>query len=1116
MAIKWKKNQLDVINEKEGEILVSASAGSGKTAVMIERLIRLIGEGVPVTNVLCLTFTKAAAKEIQDRLKQSLLQKALDSIGEERENFIRELDRLPFADITTIDGFCNGIVKKYFEQAGEDPAVSVASSDEAKSIAYRSAERVLSSYGERDDKVYMELVDFLGKKRSETGVRDLIIRINEFLSSISGRKEFVEALITEGKKEGVNSYLVCCELERAQKLVRELDSMALNALVYDLPFPEEILRYNSGVKKGIEKGYGAFVERVNEDIPENPNYAKKIYKCKPESKELITALKVKFNKFVAEYSEFSEMLVNQDARELSVYSDKIFELVEALRAEYERALRSVGLIDFAGIENKALECLKIPEVREEISSRYTHVLIDEYQDTNRLQDEILSLCAGGLSVFMVGDAKQSIYEFRHAEPAIFVEKKSKKDIKYHTLDQNFRSDTGIIDAVNKVFESVYNVSSAGEDYFEQRMVTERVGAEGGFFPVNCAVFFARSEKEQKEYSELYSVMDEGFFEEKESVSSEAIYIENKIKELVSRGLICDKEGVTRSVEYGDIAILARSRSGRVKAIIEHLKECNIPTSITEKCYLPYSAEILIHLLKTIDNPLREDSLVCVMLSPLFDFTENELAEYKLNMERGSGFYEGLLKQKELYPKLSDFLNKIEDYKFRSEYTDVASLLSYIISDTEFERKIAEGEGGRGELGELSEYLASLEGSGISTTLSDYLNFFEKYPYFETERTTGSSDAVKFMTMHASKGLEFPVVFLIDMGGQFNNQDIKQNVLLHKSYGLSIPTFDKDRRIWRENFFTEATKRKIKEDNIAQELRLLYVAMTRARNMLFMTGSVKATSEKGLLDKRDEKEASNMYDFIFVARNKDESLKNYINFDFILDFDLKTEEKEEELGKTLTAPVPSEKITAKCEELLRAEYAHLKATQTPAKFTVTGIMKEETDEAPAVTLISSSTAEEGTTYHTVMENLDFSLCTESEISEALDKMLLDEIITKEQRESINIPLIVKVMNLDIIREVAQKEKMKEQGFLLRAIHSDLVKDGVEDEVLLQGVIDLLALGDVPIIIDYKYSGASAEILRERYSEQIRLYKKAVKDILCVEEVRAYLISLKSAEVIEFKD
>ncbi len=1104
---KWKDSQLQVISEREGEILVSASAGSGKTTVMIERLIRLIEEGVKVSEVLCLTFTESASQEIKSRLKKALVERL--STAKNKDRYISELDKLPFADISTIDAFCKRIVARYFEIAGVDPTFSIASDDESKNVKYRIAEKTLSLWGEKDDTVYFEMLDFFGKKRSEESLLDIIIKIDEYLSSIANRESFVCDVIGQTEQTAFKTLLFESEMHDADLLLRKITNLSLTAQIYGLPYTQEVLEYVGRIESAKAEGYSEFFDEINKNIPQNPHYGRKPYSSVKESKEDITEIKELVWKFLDRFGGQSYFEIEKDLSEISIYAKKILDLVGLFRTEYEKAMERANMLDFSMIENRAHSCLKDGSVREETVSRYTHVLVDEYQDTNKLQDEIILMCSGGKSLFMVGDAKQSIYEFRHAEPALFLEKRQKEGVKAHTLSENFRTDENLISGINRVFLSIYKSDVAGEDYQGQEMIPEQKGISGGFAPLSLQVFFSQKNQSEGSFSSIYSVEEDTKIGEEQDEREETRYVCEKIKQVVNRGLIKDKTGVERKIEYGDIAVLYRSRSKSVTEMVELLKKEGIPVSVTEKSKLPYSAELLIHIFKVVDNTNREDSLVSIMLSPAFSFSENSLSKYKLKAKGEYRLWERLQSIRSEEKELDLFLTKIEDYKFRSTYMDVCSLADYVIKDLDFENKIASAIEEKSELNELENYLMNLRSSKITRNLADYLNYFEKYPEYNSNKASGNADGVKFMTVHASKGLEFPVVFLVGCGGEFNRSDTRESILLHKKYGIAMPTFAPVTRKYRTNFFYNGIKRKMILDSVAQELRLLYVAMTRARNMLFISGTSRCTSDKDFDKKKETSQANSFLDFLLIALNKDDELEKYMAYS--------TTVSQEQHGEFIEREETKDQTVASQEhkEILDFEYKHEKATKTSAKFTVTGILKSQ-DETPSVSLSSSESAEVGTIYHTVMQNIDFNVTSKEEVEQALSKMILDEIITEEERQSIDVQTVLRVVNLPIIKEICSKQLFKEQQFLLRAPACELKEGEIEDEVLLQGVIDLLALGDEPIIVDYKYSGASTETLRKRYQKQLDLYGYAVKKILGKEKVRKYLISLKKGEVVEFKE
>ena len=363
---KWKDSQLQVIKEREGEILVSASAGSGKTTVMIERLIRLIEEGASVSEVLCLTFTESASQEIKSRLKKALVDRLSISESKNRERYIAELDKLPFADISTIDAFCKRIVSRFFETAGVDPTFSVASEDESKNIKYRVAEKTLSLCGEKNDPVYFEMLDFFGKKRSEESLLNIIMKIDGYLSSISNRESFIQdVLIAQTEQTACKTMLFESEIKEGELLLRTITNLSLSAQIFGLPYTGEVLEYVGRITDAKAKGYQYFFDEINKDIPQNPHYGRKPYSSVKESKESITQIKELLARFISKFGGQSYFEIEKDLSEISVYAKKLFEIISLFRKEYEKAMDKANLLDFSMIEDKANLCLKDKSAREE-------------------------------------------------------------------------------------------------------------------------------------------------------------------------------------------------------------------------------------------------------------------------------------------------------------------------------------------------------------------------------------------------------------------------------------------------------------------------------------------------------------------------------------------------------------------------------------------------------------------------------------------------------------------------------------------------------------------------------------------------------------------------------
>ena len=1084
----WTKNQSLAINTLTGEVLVSASAGSGKTSVMIERLVKLVvEEGVGVDKILCLTFTRSAAEEMKSRLKNALIKRLQSCEDTEKSRIIENLDELPFAEVTTIDSFCSRLNKKYFESIDGEPNPTLATESETKALKYSSAVKVLNDFGESGDKVYYELLGFLGKKRGSESFVKLILGLDSYLSSLPNADEYLQKAteyISEIKKNKIAKEL----LKKFKTDARRIEAMTLPLLAWDLPYPEQVRARMLKLNEKRNDGFLEIDRYLKEPFPEKPKYNRKPYSSKKESKESITRLYFAVKEFEDKYANLYIDTFSEDTDKARVYVKKLIEVVSALNREYQERLKSKNLTDFSMIAHEALKLLSIPEIRRDVRSTYQHVLIDEYQDTNRLQEEIIESSGGGKSSFVVGDEKQSIYAFRHAEPEIFASRRKKKGVTVINLSDNFRQDAKIIDVVNGVFGNVMTESWAGLDYKSEPMVSGIKDANWHDNPVEIYyVPNANQKAEPKPLAPVYSVRQDSGVDE-DSINYEALYVGEKIKRLVSSETIYDaKLDVVRPIAYKDIVIISRNRSKKVREIADHLRSLSIPVGVKDKVGLPVPAEVLINYLRYIDNPTLDESMVISMASDLFDFTPNELAEYKLKGEKTPTLNECFRSIRGDYAKLDDFFALTERYAEESGYTSVYDLLHKIVLDTDYLIKV-EGKGEDARV--LLSFIESLGGESTPRSVSEFLSHFDEYPEFTSDIDTGGGDAVRFMTMHGAKGLEFPVVFLVETGRTFSTKDDNEPVNYHKKWGLGIETFFTKERIKRENFIYKAIKDRNKDEQAIEESRLLYVAMTRAKNRLFISGAL----SKDAVSNTSVSAVNSHLGFIQVALNKDGDLRQKIAF--ATTPEILEEPQKEQLSLSLD---------------LSYVYPYEVATKTPVKYTVTGLLEYEPSDN-VVNIGGGESAEKGTLYHKVMQHIPLDTKSD-QVCKGIDKLVLDGVITEDESKMIDQGVIAKVLDLPIIKEISQRACLTEQEFLLHTTHADIVDGGLEEEVVLQGVIDLLVLGDKPIVIDYKFSSKNAQNLLNTYRNQLILYKKAVQEILGVGEVEAYLISLKNAECIK---
>lgn len=1096
----WTDSQIRAITALKGDVLVSASAGSGKTSVMIERLSRLvIEEKVDVSRILCLTFTRSAAEEMRGKLKARLIKLAQEVKGSDRARVIDNLDDLCFADVTTIDSFCSKITKKYFENADGGVNPTLIDEGEMKAIKYATAVKVLNDFGETDDKVYFDLLGFLGKKRGEDSFVELILALDAYLSSIPDARQYLTDTIDGYISDVKENFIAKFALKKLLEEAREIEAMALKYSYWKLPYPDEVREKFKEITDKREGGFGEVAKQLDAEYPQKPLYNRRPYTGKKESKEELLHLFSTVDAFREKWAFSGATTFSEDVEESRTYVKKLAEIMLAFIKEYDSRLKRDNLTDFSTIAHEALRLLQIPEIRQEISQNYTHVLIDEYQDTNRLQEEILCASGGGESTFVVGDEKQSIYAFRHAEPDIFRERMQRDGVQVLPLSDNFRQDGHIIDVVNGVFSAVMTDGWSGIDYKKEPMIAG-LGYSKGDIPVEMYVMDnSRESSEKVDLPEVYSVKEDKETKA-EKISREAIYVESTIKKIVGKRTI--KVGdVERPIRYGDIVVISRSRSDGVRKIVDRLRQAGIPVGVSESAGLPTSAEIIINYLRLINNPTLDDALVITMLSPLYSFSEEELARLKLNVTDGESLWSGFISQRGLSTKLDQFFVQTERYIEQAKYLNVHDLVERIIEEREYLLSLA-NKNGEEECKTLLSYVDSLGGDSTTRSVAEYLVYFDAYPDFSTDFTTGGGDVVRFMTMHGSKGLEFPVVFLVETGKTFFKKDAKESINYHKNLGIGIQTFKVGERIKRENFIYKVISDRKKEEQALEEMRLLYVAMTRAKNLLYISGAL----SKEAMANKNERLAKSQLGFIQVALNKNPNLLSKINY--------VANPEEEDLGVLQEESIDID---------LSFSYPHEYATKTPAKYTVTGLLDYNLDEEDKMIEIDedgdiafqpaeSETAKMGTLYHKVMEHIPFDLNSVEEVRQAFSKLVLDEIVDESEIKKVDENIIFKVLSLPVMRRASTSRCRKEQVFLLHATHSELVSGGIDEEVILQGVIDLLVMGEVPIVVDYKFSNKKAENLKATYEKQLKLYEKAVKDILNVDKVEVYLISLKNAECI----
>jgi ATP-dependent helicase/nuclease subunit A len=939
----WTDDQWRAISERGSNLLVAAAAGSGKTAVLVERIIRRITDPLEPTDVdrlLVATFTKAAADEMRHRIREALEQQLVSRRGD--EHLTRQIALLNKAAITTLHSFCLEVVQAYFYKIPLDPVFRIANETEAELLKSEALDELFEDeYATDGNEAFIRLVDCFGGERSDEAVIQLVRRLYEFSRSHPWPEHWLEEtarrfrdahdsaqgmlmlMLQEVKRELEGCY---AQLQAVQEMCLQPGGPApyMDAVLSDMAAAGELIA-------SAERGDWDALKRRLDDL----QFAR-LKACRGDqydvelvetAKELRNNIK---NKITGLHEELFQRSAEQYVNELVMLSpvvDALVRLVSDFAARYATKKQDKGLVDFNDLEHYCLAILLDPsstpdhpqpsEVALEYQSRFVEVLLDEYQDTNRVQEMIVELISrSDGNRFMVGDVKQSIYRFRLAEPTLFLEKyrsyMSGDGGQRIDLSRNFRSRREVVDAVNYIFRQIMYERAAeitydeaaelryGASYYEEAEMSSAEshgGTEASFeaeglsamTEIGSAVEAAAAtdgsvsapdyaveliaadrsaladrdslvEREEAASDEE----DESSFEadaaEMEAVQVEARMIGLKIAELMGRSdkppqLVYDRSTRThRPPTYRDIVILLRATQAWAPVIIEELRMMGIPAyaELSTGYFAATEVQVMLSLLKVIDNPLQDIPLAGVLRSPIFRFTAEELAKIRI-VSRDTSFYEAVRRAAEdngavaaddqLRGKVRAFLERLEQWRTEARQGSLADLIWRIYRETGYYDLVGGLPGGmqrQANLRALYDRARTYETTTFRG-LFRFLRFIEwmqdNHEDLGAARALGEQeDVVRIMTIHKSKGLEFPIVFVAGLAKKFNEQDLNQSFLLHKEWGLGPKYVDPDRRISLPSLAWLAVRRRLRAEMLAEEMRILYVALTRAREKLILVSS----------------------------------------------------------------------------------------------------------------------------------------------------------------------------------------------------------------------------------------------------------------------------------------
>ncbi|MBQ8196863.1 MAG: UvrD-helicase domain-containing protein [Clostridia bacterium] len=1105
-----KKEQIDAINHNNGNILVSASAGSGKTFVMIERLIRLIVENqTSVENVLAMTFTESAAAEMKEKLKKALC----DKINEGQKELTDQLALVPTADISTIHSFCGKLIRKYFYVTGVSPDFSICDEQQSSLLKARAINGVFSSLYESGESWFYDLFDKYASKRFDTTLKEVVDTVYDFIISEENPKELLY--------KGLETYTVDGHLQLKRKFKEEIiDQKVKSYISATQKLQEKCGQYS--LVKGVafcDKMLDKMQDALSCDINGLTNVALSLLRLNFDKVEDIELIKIKesvqtvnknFNALIKEGVEYLKEDFNSiiDCKQTA---ENLAKLVLAVKESYDSLKGEENLLDFNDLEHFALATLQDETVRDDVASKYKFVFVDEYQDTNGVQEAILKLINKD-NVFMVGDEKQCIYAFRGCRPEFFRTKYGvmKKDGQATVdLNYNFRSAPKILDAVNEIF----NYSMTEKEYGLNYKNTQQLKA-GGVYPEEAGgkvkLHFFREKgrtKAGEELPRIYDVLEEfNALKEDKKVADVSSLISKIIYDELGTKYYDFKSKTYKTVTLNDIVVLDYHKKGSyVEKLVKGLVAHGIPVTSGVKqniCEYP-EIDVLINALKLIDSFQQDIPLAITLKSVIGNFSEEDLAQIALKYKE-IGEYDGFSKayahyleteSGELYDRLFAFNEYYKKLRSLADFYSAQDVLFKLVNDSDMETFCYAEKMGYSKVRHIRQFISLAVSGTKKYSVREFLSVIENSPEAFEVFEPIEEDTVRVMTIHASKGLEFPIVILAEAEGGISTRNLKSNVIYTREDGFALKRFDTENRTTNETLFRAYVRNKIHQNSIKEALRTFYVGTTRAKyGMHIVFSGTEDVRQSAFCD------AKGYADFIPYTLPVEEH--DVTDFDFI---DFKQDVREVLFAET------DEEFAKELKTRFAFNYPYQEETTLPLKTSVTGAVSRFNGETVYTYLEDdgSTGAERGIIAHKVMENLDFN---NADFSAQIEKIKSTGILTEEQLSSINLERIKRVVSMGVLNDFTGT-LYREKQFIANFSASEVFNVSSSEPVLIQGVIDLLAIdGTTAKIADYKYSLLDKDSLKKKYNKQLDLYASAVEKSTGKKVVKKVLINIYSGDVI----
>ncbi|NLW17027.1 MAG: helicase-exonuclease AddAB subunit AddA [Firmicutes bacterium] len=1203
MSNKWTPQQWQAITTRGTNLLVAAGAGAGKTAVLVERIIRRITDPrapINVDQLLVVTFTNAAAAEMRERIGGALTEAVANNPEDER--LARQLALLGRASIATLHSFCLDLLRQYFYRVGLDPAFRVADATEAELLRIDVLEQLLEEKYQTEDETFLHLVDAYGGSHDDGRLQEIILQLDKLASSQPDPEAWLEQLpqILQDKEVfqdwlGQLGRLVKEELLAARNALRSALAIASQP---DGPeqyidcLQQELLQVEYVLDSVPDYAWDELRQQVRTiafaRLPSKRGGDKVLREQAKQAREEAKKCLQKLEGILLAQSEAE--LVDGLAAVVPAM-ELLCQLVCHFRHRFAQAKQQKGLVDFNDLEHLALRILREGGAVE-VRQRYAEILVDEYQDINGVQEAILQLVADpeGKSnqLFMVGDVKQSIYRFRLADPTLFLHK-------YKTygeqpqlgrridLAHNFRSRPSVLAAVNFLFrqlmtetvgELAYDTSAelvAGANYPE---------AEGTLTPQVEVMLLERStgaastDDEEDPLAELYAT------------SREARCVAQAIRRLVEeeRPRVWDKQlQAYRPLAYRDIVILLRVTQGRANTYLEQLRQLEVPAyaELGSGYFQATEVQTMLSLLQIIDNPRQDIPLAAVLRSPLVGLSGAELAQIRLARPQES-FYEAVLEassqRDRLGEKLRQFLADLDRWREEARRKNLSELIWQIYRDTGYFRQVGAMPGGaqrQANLRALHDRARQYEQTSFRG-LFRFLRFIERLQAEEGDLGTApalgeNDDVVRIMSVHKSKGLEFPVVFVGGMGNQFNLRDLQRDLLVHKELGLGPMAVDLENRVKYPTLPRLLIEQRLLLESLSEELRVLYVALTRAREKLYLVGAVRnrdRTIEKwletaalprnsqGALPDHALVQARRFLDWVGPALVGHPDVASSLGVEshprcqkdpsrwrlhLIAPADLTDSASSEPESPELASlaryqALPDKGWSQAVAERLSWEYPYAHLQGKHIKVTVSELKRRfETHVEEAAPIrwqrppslrpaflqqqAGPTPTELGTAIHLLLQHVDLQQAPTLAYLEQLQaNMVANELLSPEMAAHIDLDLVIGFLESELGHRLRQADQVwRELPFSLRLPASELYgPEAAEEQVFVQGIVDsVMREGEQAVLIDFKSDQVTKDTIDKvaaAYRVQMEFYGRAITTLLGLPVKERYLYFLRLGQAV----